>query len=65
MKTFLVREGRAWLQTGLEAFNLGNHSNVLRVSPYFAARGSPLASYGNEVETLNARQIQFLIQFEY
>ncbi len=65
MKTILLREGRAWLQTGLEAFNLGNHSNALRVSPYYAAGGSRLTSYGGEIETLNARQIQFMIQFEY
>jgi len=65
MKTFLVKEGRAWLQTGLECFNLLNHSNALRVSPYYAARSLRLASYREPVETLNARQIQFLIQFEY
>jgi hypothetical protein len=65
MKTFLVKEGRAWLQTGLECFNLLNHSNALRVSPYYAAQGVRLPSYREPVETLNARQIQFLIQFEY
>ncbi|MDP2996641.1 MAG: TonB-dependent receptor [Bryobacterales bacterium] len=65
MKTILVKEGRAWLQTGLECFNLLNHSNALRVSPYYAARGVRLTSYREPIETLNARQIQFMIQFEY
>ena len=65
MKTFLVKEGRAWLQIGLECFNLLNHSNALRVSPYYAAQGVRLTSYREPVETLNARQVQFLIQFEY
>jgi hypothetical protein len=65
MKTFLVKGGRAWLQTGVESFNLLNHSNLLRASPYYAARGVRLGSYGQEIETLNARQIQFMIQLEY
>ena len=65
MKTFLVKEGRAWLQIGIECFNLLNHSNALRVSPYYAARSVRLTSYREPIETLNARQIQFLIQFEY
>ena len=49
----------------MEAFNLMNHSNPLRVSPHYAARGARLTSYGSAVETLNARQIQLLIQLEY
>ena len=49
----------------MEAFNLLNHSNPLRVSPYYAAQGARLTSYGSPVETLNARQIQLLIQLEY
>ena len=65
MKTFLVKGGRMWLQPGLEAFNLTNHTNALRVSPYYAARGAPLSSYRGMVETLNARQVQFFVQWEY
>ena len=65
MKGFWLRERRAILQIGAEAFNLTNHFNPLRVSPYYAARGVRLASYGQAVETLNARQVQFLIQLEY
>jgi len=65
MKTFYFRHERLFLQVGVEAFNLLNHSNPLRVSPYYAAQGARLASYGSPVETLNARQIQLLIQLEY
>ncbi len=65
MKTFFFRQERLRLQVGVEAFNLMNHSNPLRVSPYYAAQGDRLTSYGGVVETLNARQIQLLIQLEY
>ena len=65
MKTFPVHHNRAVLQTGLEAFNLANHTNPARVSQFYAARGALLGSYGHEIETLNARQVQFMIQFEY
>ncbi len=65
MKGFWVKEGRAILQFGVEAFNLLNHSNPLRVSPYFAAGTAPLPSYRDRLETLNPRQLQLLVQFEY
>jgi hypothetical protein len=56
---------RVVLQTGIEAFNLANHTNPARVSQFYAAGGVPLSSYGHAIETLNARQVQFMIQFEY
>jgi hypothetical protein len=65
MKTFPVRHNRAVLQTGLEAFNLANHTNPARVSQFYAAGGALLGSYDHTIETLNARQVQFMIQFEY
>lgn len=65
MKAFHFKHDRAYLQVGVEVFNLTNHSNPLRVSQHYAARESRLSSYGQAVETLNARQIQFLIQVEY
>jgi Carboxypeptidase regulatory-like domain/TonB dependent receptor-like, beta-barrel len=65
MKTFPFKHDRAYAQVGVEVFNLTNHSNPLRVSQSYAAEGSLLPSYGQAVETLNARQIQFLIQLEY
>ena len=48
-----------------EAFNLANHTNPARVSQFYAARGTLLGSYNHAIETLNARQVQFMIQFEY
>jgi len=65
MKTFPVNHNRAVLQTGFEAFNLANHTNPARVSQFYAAGGALLGSYGHDIETLNARQIQFMIQIEY
>jgi hypothetical protein len=65
MKTFPVHHHRAVLQTGFEAFNLANHTNPARVSQFYAAQGTLLGSYNHAIETLNARQVQFMIQFEY
>ncbi len=65
MKTLFLWRERARLQFGIEAFNLTNHSNPLRVSPYYVSRGRRLDSYGGALETLNARQIQWLVQLEY
>ena len=65
MKTFPFSENRSRLQVGVESFNLTNHSNPLRFSPYYDAYGTRLRSFGGVIETLNARQIQFLVQFEY
>jgi len=65
MKGFWVKKDRAVLLLAAESFNLTNHSNSLRVSPYYAAAGHKLASYGAPVETLNARQFQFSLSLEY
>ena len=65
MKTFPVHNNRAVLQVGIETFNLANHTNPARVSQFYAAAGERLTSYGQAIETLNARQVQFMIQFEY
>jgi hypothetical protein len=45
---------------GLGFYNLTNHTNALRVSPFYG-----LASYRGLVETLNARQAQFSFQWEF
>jgi hypothetical protein len=65
MRTFPVHENRAVLQMGVESFNILNHTNPLRISPFYEASGQSLKSYRGVVETLNARQVQFFIQFEY
>jgi hypothetical protein len=66
MKTFRVLNDRAWLQFGIESFNLTNRANTERVSQYFATpSGARLSSYATTLESLPARQMQFLVQFEY
>jgi hypothetical protein len=59
MKTIKVKHGRAWLQFGVEAFNLFNHTNRLRVSPYYTT------TFGGLTEAQNPRQVQLMAQFEY
>ncbi len=60
MKTIPMLEERAVLQFGVESFNLTNHTNAERLSPYYG-----LPSYGGILESLPGRQVQFMIQFEY
>ena len=59
MKTILVKHERARVQFGVEAFNLMNHTNRLRVSPY------DTDTFGALVEAQNPRQVQLMFQFEY
>lgn len=59
MKTIKVQQERARLQFGVEAFNLMNHTNRLRVNPFYTN------TFGAIVEAQNPRQIQLMFQFEY
>jgi hypothetical protein len=59
MKTILIRHERARVQFGAEAFNLLNHTNRLRVSPYYTS------TFGALVEAQNPRQVQLMFQIEY
>ncbi|MBI1356846.1 MAG: hypothetical protein GC160_21110 [Acidobacteria bacterium] len=59
MKGFWVMDDRAILQVGVEAFNLLNHTNVLRANPF------DTPSHGARLETLNPRQLQLMAQFEF
>ncbi len=45
---------------GIGFYNLTNHTNALRVSPYYG-----LPTYRGLIETLNARQAQFSFQWEF
>lgn len=60
MKTIPMMDERAVLQFGVESFNLTNHTNAERLSPYY---GRP--SYRGILESLPGRQVQFMVQFEY
>ncbi|MBM3764611.1 MAG: hypothetical protein FJW32_04390 [Acidobacteria bacterium] len=59
MKTIEVLNERALFQFGVESFNLLNHTNVERVSQWAGPR------YGGILESLPARQIQLMTQFEF
>jgi hypothetical protein len=65
MKSIHILEHREKLQFGAESFNLTNHTNVLRVSPYFAAGTDRLGTYGDIVESLPGRQVQLVFHLEY
>ncbi|MFB3826666.1 MAG: TonB-dependent receptor domain-containing protein [Bryobacteraceae bacterium] len=65
MKTIRVKHERMWVQFGVESFNLLNHSNAVRVSPYYAAGRDRLPSYGGLIEAQNGRQMQLFMQIEY
>jgi hypothetical protein len=58
MKTIPVHE-RARVPFGVEAFNLLNHTNRLRVNPY------DTGNFGAVVEAQNSRQLQLMFQYEY
>ena len=64
-KGIRVQKGRGVLLIGVDLYNLANHTNALRVSPYYSSRSQPLPSYRGLVEALNARQVQFSLQLEY
>ena len=59
MKTFMTHHDRAKLQFGIEAFNLLNRANVVISSPYLTE------SFKGPVESLNRRQFQTLVQWEF
>jgi hypothetical protein len=59
MKTIRFHQDRSRFQFGVEAFNLLNHTNVLRVNPYSTA------AFGRALEVNPARQVQLMAQFEY
>ena len=65
MKTFPVKNGRAVLQFGAEAFNLLNHFMPGKASEFFLSPEGQPGTYGRSLEPGNGRQIQLMVQFEY
>ena len=57
-KTIKINHERALLQFDVEAFNLLNHTNRLRVSPYYTN------TFGALIETQIPRQVQLMFQIE-
>jgi hypothetical protein len=48
-----------------EAFNLFNHSNVVRINPIFGPAASPQPGFLQPIAGAGARQIQFSVDFEF
>jgi len=48
-----------------EFFNLFNRTNVSQISPFFGSALNPMPTFGKPTDTLNARQIQFSLDFEF
>jgi len=62
---YLRHPKRSHLDLVVEFFNLLNHTNVNKLNPNFGPGLSPMAGFGLPVEALNARQIEFSLDFEY
>ena len=58
-------EGGRHLDLVVESFNVFNHTNVTAINPYFGSEPMPLPGFRTPIESLNARQIEFSIDFEY
>jgi hypothetical protein len=56
---------RGKLDLVVEFFNLFNHANATQLNPFFGAGAAPIGSFGQPIAGLNARQIQFSIDFEF
>ena len=48
-----------------EFFNLFNHPNVLEINTVFGSGAAPIAGFGQPLEGMNARQVQFSLDFEF
>ncbi len=64
-KGFVLPKEHGLLSVGVNGFNLSNHTNSLRVSPYYQAGGNVLPSYGRLIEGLDARQFQVKLEWEF
>jgi hypothetical protein len=64
LKFFPVGE-HAHLDLVAELFNLLNQTNVSEINPSFGPGLTPFVGFGAPTQALNARQIQFSLDFEY
>ncbi len=64
LKFFPLGE-HAHLDVVAEFFNLLNHTNVTQLNPFFGLGATPLAGFNTPTAAMNARQIQFSLDFEY
>ena len=64
LKYFPLGE-HAHLDLVAEFFNLLNHANISQINPFYGNRRDPIPGFAQPTESLNPRQIQFSIDFEY
>jgi hypothetical protein len=64
LKYFPFGESRR-LDVVAEFFNLFNHPNVLQINPVFGTGTVPIAGFGQPLEGMGARQVQFSLDFEF
>jgi carboxypeptidase family protein/TonB-dependent receptor-like protein len=57
--------GSRRLDVVAEFFNLFNHPNVLEVNPVFGSGSAPIAGFGQALEGMGARRVQFSLDFEF
>jgi len=48
-----------------ESFNLLNRANAVQINPVFGSTLAPMPGFGQAIEGLGARQIQFSLDFEF
>ncbi|MDX2266641.1 MAG: carboxypeptidase regulatory-like domain-containing protein [Bryobacter sp.] len=64
-RLFELKENRLRLQAGIEAYNLLNRSNPLRLLPFHASGNTPLANERGVLEYQPARQVQLFLHLEF
>jgi hypothetical protein len=64
-KGFVLPKERGIFTVGANSFNLTNHTNSLRANPYYSDGTTLLPSFGRLVEGLDARQLQFTLEWEF
>ena len=49
----------------VDSFNLLNRTNVVHINPIFGINANPLAGFGRAIGALNARRMQFGLEYEF
>jgi hypothetical protein len=63
-KSFPVRPG-SHLSLVVAFFNLFDRRNVTQINPFFGSNAAPLPGFGQPIGSLNPRQIQFSLEYEF
>jgi hypothetical protein len=64
-KGFVLAHDKGLFSIGVDGYNLTNHLNRLRVSPFYSTGTATLASFGGVIESLDARRFQFTVEWEF